>query len=109
MRIETAADLKKITPPAKGNERHPVEGCHSLYFKITRNGAMAWTYRYRPKLGPRSGNIHCLGSGLRSRNIGICAVVLLVAKIRWAKSKRRGRRLQWATSPRRSARSTVRE
>lgn len=55
MRIETAADLKKIKPPMKGNERHPVEGCPSLYFKITPNGAKAWTYRYRPKLGPKAG------------------------------------------------------
>lgn len=55
MRIATASDIKKIAPPAKGNERHPVDGCPSLYLKVTANGAWAWTLRYRPRLGPRAG------------------------------------------------------
>jgi len=51
----SASDLKKIKPPAKGNDRHPIQGCPSMYLKVTAKGAMAWTYRYRPRLGPKAG------------------------------------------------------
>lgn len=55
MRIRRASDIAKITPPAKGNDRHPVDGCPALYLKVTAKGARAWTFRYRPRGGPKAG------------------------------------------------------
>jgi integrase len=55
VRITRADDIKKIIPPPKGNMRHPVAGCPGLNLKVTANNAWAWTFRYRPKLGPRAG------------------------------------------------------
>ena len=55
MKIKTAADIKKITPPAKGNERHPVDGCPGLNLKVTAKGWWAWTFRCRPRKGPKAG------------------------------------------------------
>ena len=55
MKINTAVDIKEIAAPTKGNQRHPVAGCPGLNLKITANDAWAWTYRYRPRLGPKAG------------------------------------------------------
>lgn len=56
MNIEKASDLREIKPPEKGNERHPVAGCPCLNLKVTEKGARSWTFRYRPRLGPRAGS-----------------------------------------------------
>lgn len=55
MKIKRADDIKRITPPEKGNARHPVDGAPGLNLKVTEKDARAWTFRYRPKLGPRAG------------------------------------------------------
>jgi integrase len=83
MKIETAADLKRISPPSKGNERHPVDGCPGLNLKVTEKDARSWTFRYRPRLGPKAG-------ASREFTIGDFPVFgFALAKDRWKDLRRR--------------------
>ena len=82
-RAITAADIKHLCPPKKGNERHPVKDCPGFALKITRKNARAWTYRYYPKSGPKAGTE-------REITVGDYPLFALsVAKKEWAELRRR--------------------
>ena len=82
-KIHTAADIKHLYPPEKGNTRHPVAGTPGLFLCITKNDVRSWQYRYYPRMGPKAGSERLFTIG------DYPLFAFSVAKKEWAELRRR--------------------